>query len=209
MKRILLSILLLHQSFGFYANGYEPTINDIYELAKSNIVFDVFSEQKYEKSKLIGGFDFFNFQETNQKVDSSDYYKVYSKSDTIRKISRYSKTNKFDNYDVFFFPTKDFIFYTIYMYDNESHQIDDGYFVKGFFFRFRYNRFSYFLGLSNTLLPVIEYVDEIQVSHQIPEGLWYHFPKESTTYDIEKITLSKSRMGSGKKVELLQRETHI
>ena len=176
-------------STGCHGLNVEMPISEIYELAKNNIQFNVSNDQVFSDSSTVSGFDFFLLQPINGKLNPEDYFKVYREGKTIKKISRFHTGSRFNNYDIFFFQTDGFLFYTVFMFNSFERRKDDGYFVRGFFFRMDYNQFSFFIGLNEGLLPVLENIDENGVTHPIDEGHILHFSEESTIEDIDRIML--------------------
>ena len=189
LKTLIITAVLFGALPGCYGSNLETPLSAIYDLAKQHVRYDVFHKQKYSDLLVVPGFDFFNFTPTEGEVKPKEYYSLLKQNGVIKKISKYSTLNRFQNYDVFLFPTDQFLFYTVYMYNDARHQAGDGYFVEGFFFRVALNRLSFFVGINDGLLPVVESVDEAGKVHTIEEGMMLHLLDESTVAAIDKMML--------------------
>jgi hypothetical protein len=154
--------------FSFYVKGYtQPvyggnlSLKDIATDFSTKVKFDSYNPVAYDEVETCSDFDFYLFKPSTETNDKGNRVSIFKNEGVIKKISYRNERVKWKNFDVFFFHTDQFSYYTIFLHHEYSSLYQNSNFVKGVFVRFNANRYTYLFMIDN--LEQISEINEITV----------------------------------------------
>lgn len=188
-------------------------IGDLLDSAKKELVYEYHTD--YDSSVEVNGFDMINFTVMHEStnIHEGKSVKLHYKDSELKVASFYDTKNELNNYDLFFYPTPDFTYYTAFMYKDYSHDVTNGYFASGFFIRINSTRYSYYIGLDNIIGQEVDFDKGFKLpGYTKPKHIYKVFSFNNSLepvtrvnfFDGEPMTYSEIEYKNNKVIEKLQ-----